>query len=113
MFNQLLTPVGDSLILSFLVAALPIVVVLVSLGVLRRPAWQSSLAGLAVALVIAIAVWTLMNVNNPDFSVLLQEVEQTEGFLPNTGQVVIEGQLDGQLPHGERDDQRDEQAGER
>jgi hypothetical protein len=40
----------------------------------------------------AIAVWTLMNVNNPDFSVLLQEVEQTAGFLPNTGQVVIEGQ---------------------
>ena len=40
----------------------------------------------------AIAVWTLMNVNNPDFSVLLHEVETTEGFLPNTGQVVIEGQ---------------------
>jgi hypothetical protein len=39
----------------------------------------------------ATAVWTLMNVNNPDFSVLLQEVEQTGGFLPNTGQVVIEG----------------------
>jgi hypothetical protein len=39
----------------------------------------------------AIAVWTLMNVNNPDFSVLAQEVEQTGGFLPNTGQVVIEG----------------------
>ncbi len=39
----------------------------------------------------AIAVWTLMNVNNPDFSVLLQEIETTEGFLPNTGQVVIEG----------------------
>jgi hypothetical protein len=39
----------------------------------------------------AIAVWTLMNVNNPDFSVLAQEVEETEGFLPNTGQVVIEG----------------------
>ena len=59
MFNQLLTPVGDSLILSFLVAALPIVVVLVSLGVLRRPAWQSSLAGLAVALVFAIGAWKL------------------------------------------------------
>ena len=40
----------------------------------------------------AIAVWTLMNVNNPDFSVLLQEVEKTGSFLPNTGQVVIEGQ---------------------
>ena len=39
----------------------------------------------------AIAVWTMMNVNNPDFSVLLQEIETTEGFLPNTGQVVIEG----------------------
>jgi Histidine phosphatase superfamily (branch 1) len=39
----------------------------------------------------AIAVWTLMNVNNPDFSVLLQEVETIEGFLPNTGQVVVEG----------------------
>ena len=59
MFNQLLTPVGDSLILSFFVAALPIAVVLVSLGVLRRPAWQSSLAGLLVGLVIAISVWKL------------------------------------------------------
>jgi broad specificity phosphatase PhoE len=39
-----------------------------------------------------IAIWTLMNVNNPDFSVLLQEVEKTGGFLPDTGQVVIEGQ---------------------
>jgi hypothetical protein len=39
----------------------------------------------------AIAVWTMMNVNNPDFSVLLQEVEKIDGFLPNTGQVVVEG----------------------
>ncbi|HZC09817.1 MAG TPA: phosphoglycerate mutase family protein [Mycobacterium sp.] len=38
-----------------------------------------------------IAVWTMMNVNNPDFSVLLQEVEENGGFLPNTGQVVVEG----------------------
>jgi len=38
-----------------------------------------------------IAVWTMMNVNNPDFSVLAQEVESTGGFLPNTGQVVVEG----------------------
>ena len=59
MFEQLLTPVGGSLILSFLVAALPIVVVLVSLGVLRRPAWQSSLAGLLVGLVIAITAWKM------------------------------------------------------
>ena len=39
----------------------------------------------------AIAVWTMMNVNNPDFSVLAQEIENTGGFLPNTGQVVVEG----------------------
>src|SRR5690606_9944901 len=59
MFHQLLTPVGDSLLLSFLVATIPIIVVLMMLGVLRRPAWQASLAGLAVALVIAIGVWQM------------------------------------------------------
>lgn len=56
-FAQPLTPVGNSLFLSFVVAALPIVVALVMLGVLRRPAWQASLAGLVVGLVIAIALW--------------------------------------------------------
>jgi len=56
MFQQLLTPVGNSLALSFLVAMLPIATVLVLLGILRRPAWQSSLAGLAVGVVVA-AVW--------------------------------------------------------
>ena len=59
MFHQLLTPIGDSLTLSFLVAAVPIAVVLVLLGVLRRPAWQSSLAGLASALLIAVALWKM------------------------------------------------------
>jgi hypothetical protein len=39
----------------------------------------------------AIAVWTLMNVENPDFFVLLNEVEKTGGFLANGGQVVISG----------------------
>jgi lactate permease len=57
MFNQLLTPVGGGLIPSFLVAALPIATVLIALGVLRRPAWQASLAGLVVGLIIAIGVW--------------------------------------------------------
>ena len=45
MFRQLLTPVGDSLGLSFLIAILPVVAVLVLLGLLRRPAWQAALAG--------------------------------------------------------------------
>jgi hypothetical protein len=39
----------------------------------------------------AIAVWTLMNVDNPDFSVLLQDIAKTGGFLSNAGQVVVEG----------------------
>jgi lactate permease len=59
MFHQLLTPVGDSLTLSFLVAVLPIATVLVLLGILRRPAWQAALAGLVVGLIIAVAVWGL------------------------------------------------------
>jgi lactate permease len=57
MFRQLLTPVGDSLLLSFLVAILPIAAVLTLLGVLKRAAWQAALAGLLVGLTIAIAVW--------------------------------------------------------
>jgi lactate permease len=57
MFHQLLTPVGGNLPLSFLVAALPIATVLVMLGVLRRPAWQASLAGLVVGFAIAVLVW--------------------------------------------------------
>ena len=59
MFHQLLTPVGDSLPLSFLVAAVPIAVVLVLLGVLRRPAWQASGVGLIVAFLLATLVWQL------------------------------------------------------
>jgi lactate permease len=56
MFQQLLTPVGDSLPKSFLVAALPVLTILLVLGALRRPAWQASLAGLVVGFVIAVGV---------------------------------------------------------
>ena len=59
MFHQLLTPVGDSLTLSFLVALLPIATVLVLLGVFKRPAWQAALAGLVVGLIIAVTTWQL------------------------------------------------------
>ncbi len=59
MFRQLLTPVAGSLPLSFLVATLPVLTVLVLLGVVRRPAWQASLAGLVVGLILAVAVWSL------------------------------------------------------
>jgi lactate permease len=56
-FAQPLTPVGNSLFLSFIVAALPIAVALVMLGLLRRPAWQASLAGLITGIIIAVAAW--------------------------------------------------------
>ena len=59
MFQQLLTPVGNSLGLSFLVAALPVLTVVLLLGVLRRPAWQAALAGLIVALLIAAGPWQM------------------------------------------------------
>ena len=59
MFQQLLTPVGDSLGLSFLVAILPIIAVLVLLGVFRRAAWQAALTGLIIGLIVAITVWKM------------------------------------------------------
>jgi len=59
MFHQLITPVADSLQASFLVATLPIASVLILLGVVRRPAWQASSAGLLVGLVLATTVWKL------------------------------------------------------
>jgi lactate permease len=59
MFQQLLTPVGGSLTLSFLVAILPVATVLVLLGIMKRPAWQAALGGLVVGLLIAATVWAV------------------------------------------------------
>src|SRR5581483_5018750 len=53
MWPQTYTPVGDSLGLSALVAAIPIFVLLFLLGVKRKPAWMASLAGLAAAALVA------------------------------------------------------------
>jgi lactate permease len=53
MWQQIYTPVAGSLALSSLVAALPIFTLLLLLGVLRKPAWTASLAGLAAAIVVA------------------------------------------------------------
>jgi len=59
MFHQLLTPVGNSLGLSFLVAALPVLSVVLLLGVLRRPAWQAALVGLIVGFLVAVGPWQM------------------------------------------------------
>jgi lactate permease len=59
LFHQLLTPVAGNLLLSFFAASVPLAVLLVMLGVLRRPSWQAALAGLASGLIVAITVWKL------------------------------------------------------
>jgi lactate permease len=52
-------PIGDSLGLSAIVAVIPIVVLFVMLGALRRPAWISALAALGSAFVIAVVVYRM------------------------------------------------------
>jgi lactate permease len=54
-----MTPVAGSLVLSALVAAIPIFSLLLLLGVLRKPAWIASLTGLAVAAVVALFVYQM------------------------------------------------------
>ena len=54
MFQQVANPVGGSLALSALVAALPLLTLFVLLGALHWKAWQAGLASLAVALGVAI-----------------------------------------------------------
>src|SRR5260370_29649349 len=57
MWQQTYTPIGDSLALSALFAAIPIFTLLLLLGVLRKPAWIASLAGLGPAAVVAVGVY--------------------------------------------------------
>ncbi|NUR89577.1 MAG: L-lactate permease [Nonomuraea sp.] len=57
MYHQILDPVAHSLAWSALVAALPLLVLFVLLGVVRLRAWLSALIALATALLIAIAVY--------------------------------------------------------
>ena len=47
------TPVGGSLVLSALVASVPVFVLLFLLGALRKPAWLASLFGLGAAAAVA------------------------------------------------------------
>jgi L-lactate permease len=56
-FEQVYTPVADSLILSTLVAVIPIAVLFVLLAGFRVAAHWSSLVSLALAIVIAVAVY--------------------------------------------------------
>ncbi len=57
MWDQIYRPVGDSLTLSAACAAMPILVLFISLGILRLAAWKSGLLGLAAACVVAKGVY--------------------------------------------------------
>jgi lactate permease len=78
MYQQILNPVGDSLALSAAFAVLPLVTLFVLLGVLRLKAWIAAVSSLAVAIVIAIAVYSM-----PVAQTLLSASEGASfGFFP-------------------------------
>ena len=57
MWQQVYLPVADNLALSALTASIPILLMLLLIGVMRRPPWVSALAGLGASLVIALTVY--------------------------------------------------------
>ncbi|MEZ0352467.1 L-lactate permease [Mycobacterium sp. pR1184] len=78
MYRQILDPLAHSLGLSSLVAALPLAMLFVMLGVLRLRAWMASLISLAVAIAIAVALYRM-----PIGQVLLASGEGAVfGFFP-------------------------------
>jgi lactate permease len=77
-YQQVLDPVGDSFGLSSLFAVLPLLTLFVLLGGLRLKAWIAGLASLAVAVLVAIAVYGM-----PVGQTLLSASEgATFGFFP-------------------------------
>ncbi len=57
MWQQEYIPIAGSLSLSALAAAAPIFVLLLLLGIFRRPSWVAGLAGLATAIAVAVGVY--------------------------------------------------------
>ena len=57
MWQQNYTPIGDNLLASALVAALPIFTILILLGILRRPAWLAAVSAVVVALLVALLAY--------------------------------------------------------
>jgi lactate permease len=78
MYRQILAPVSGSLALSSIFAALPLVTLFVLLGLLKVKAWIAGLVSLAVALVVAVLVYSM-----PVGQALLSASEgATFGFFP-------------------------------
>jgi lactate permease len=58
-YHQNYDPLGNSLVMSSIVAALPLVALFVLLGVLRMRAWLAAIIGLAVALLVAVVFYSM------------------------------------------------------
>ncbi|MDR1431161.1 MAG: L-lactate permease [Propionibacteriaceae bacterium] len=58
-FHQIEAPINGNLVLSALVAALPLLVLFVMLGVFKIAAWKASLATLVVTIALAIFAWQM------------------------------------------------------
>lgn len=59
MFHQIAAPVGGSLLLSALIALVPLVTFFVMLGVFKTPAWVAALSSLGVALLVSVTAFKM------------------------------------------------------
>lgn len=59
MFHQFPAPVGGSLLLSALIALIPLVTFFVMLGVFKTPAWVAALSSLGVALIVSVTAFKM------------------------------------------------------
>ena len=58
-FHQVYQPLGDSILLSAIVAGIPLYILFVLLAVMRQPAWISALTAMLSAVVLAIIGWSM------------------------------------------------------
>ncbi|HVH64691.1 MAG TPA: L-lactate permease, partial [Candidatus Acidoferrum sp.] len=56
-FHQGYQPVGDNIVLSAIVAAIPLYILFIMLAVLRLPAWLAAVTAMLSAAIVAFAVW--------------------------------------------------------
>jgi lactate permease len=58
-FHPAYQPIGDNLVLSAVVAGIPLYVLFALLAVLRRPAWQAALAAVLSCVILAVVGWKM------------------------------------------------------
>src|SRR5438270_9084280 len=58
-FHQVYQPLGDSILVSAIVAGIPLYLLFVMLAILRLPAWLSALTAMLAAAILAALVWQM------------------------------------------------------